>query len=148
MINTHADALSVSEVKPHWTEKYLGKPWENGARGPFSFDCWGLLWFVYIKELGIRLPLYPGVDAKNYMLTGKMISDATQSSEWRRLDKPEGICAVGMGHKVLTHVGVYLSDDGGMVMHAADGQNVISDSMARLRSNGWGRIEFYKHVKQ
>lgn len=42
----------------HWSTKYLGVPFEDGANGPDSFDCWGFVVHVLKQEQGIELPLY------------------------------------------------------------------------------------------
>ena len=34
----------------------LGKPYKNGAKGPDSFDCSGLVYYVY-KKSGVSLPV-------------------------------------------------------------------------------------------
>ena len=39
----------------HWSQKYLDCDYEDGARGPDKFDCWGLVRHVLHNELGGRL---------------------------------------------------------------------------------------------
>lgn len=44
----------------------LGKPYKNLARGPDSFDCWGLVYYIYKKYLNIELPDYKNYEHKWY----------------------------------------------------------------------------------
>lgn len=39
----------------HWVEQYLECRYEDGARGPDRFDCWGLVRHVLHAHLGGRL---------------------------------------------------------------------------------------------
>lgn len=39
----------------HWSEQYLTCEYEDGARGPDKFDCWGLVRHVLHSHLGGRL---------------------------------------------------------------------------------------------
>ena len=39
----------------HWATEYIGKPWERMARGPDTFDCWGLVYDIYKNKHGIEL---------------------------------------------------------------------------------------------
>jgi hypothetical protein len=39
----------------HWVEQYLTLEYEDGARGPERYDCWGLVRHVLHAHLGGRL---------------------------------------------------------------------------------------------
>lgn len=43
-----------------WWQKYIGRPFEEKGRGPNSFDCWGLVRWVYGYDHPdkIELPSY------------------------------------------------------------------------------------------
>lgn len=131
----------------HWSAQYIGRSWVSGARGPETFDCWGLLWWVYQKHLDIALPIYPAIDATNQMLVAKLIDLGAQGSEWTRIDTPEEGCAVALSaHRVFHHVGVFVDCDGGLVVHARSGAGVIAQSISQLKQAGYRRIEFYRHA--
>lgn len=133
----------------HWSAQYIQKPWVSGARGPDAFDCWGLLRWIYKTRLSIELPAYPGVEAKDSETVAGLIREATTvgpfAQEWHRLSKPVDMCGVAMGINEITHVGVYLAVDGGLVLHTASRHNCIAQSLKTLRANGYNLIEFYQH---
>ena len=41
---------------PSWISKYIGLPFEDKGRGPSGFDCWGIVTWIYMQELGLILP--------------------------------------------------------------------------------------------
>lgn len=133
----------------HWSTAYLGKKWVSGARGPNEFDCWGLVRWIYKKQLGIELPEFPGVEAKDTEAVAAMIHEHTCvgpfAQEWHRLSKPVDMCAVAMGQNDLTHCGIYLVTDGGLVLHTAEQHNVVAQPIKLLRMLGYSQIEFYQH---
>jgi cell wall-associated NlpC family hydrolase len=46
---------------PAWCAPYIGLPYENGARGPAAWDCWGILWKVLAEQFDIEIPRYEGI---------------------------------------------------------------------------------------
>ena len=38
-------------------EKYIGRPFEDGGRGAYALDCWGLVREIFF-QYGMRLPDY------------------------------------------------------------------------------------------
>ncbi len=43
----------------YWAEKVLGRPYQWGAAGPYSFDCSGLTMWAY-RHVGVYLPHFSG----------------------------------------------------------------------------------------
>jgi len=130
----------------HWASEFIGKPWVSGARGPDVFDCWGLLFHIYKTKYQTILPLYEDTNAANVLEATKQINAGCLGSDWERIEKPFEGCAVGMStHKLFHHVGLYIVANGGVILHCADGKGVVAQSIPVLKSQGWGRIEFFKH---
>lgn len=130
---------------PHWAQQYLRKKWVIGARGPDAFDCWGLVVWCKAQHYGQTLPQYPGVDPKDVAAVAAIAANEQVKTDWVKLDIPEDGCVVAMGrNRYLNHAGIYLDVDGGRVLHAYDGGNVVADSLSRLKMFGMRRIEFYQ----
>lgn len=88
----------------------LGKPYVWGASGPSSFDCSGLVYYVYKNAVNISVPRKSSVQAT----FGKYVSVNNL--------KPGDLIFWG---KPVTHVGIYIGD--GNVIHAPEpGQSVIT----------------------
>ena len=130
----------------HWLADYIGKPWEAGERGPQAFDCYGLVWHIYKHRLGVELPTYP-IAPNRFESVWKAYSDCAGSLEWKPVASPEAFDVVGMGRKgIVHHLGLFLESDGGLVLHAEDGQNVSAQGLDRIREK-YRRIEFYRHAE-
>jgi cell wall-associated NlpC family hydrolase len=130
----------------HWAPQYIGKRWVSGARGPDTFDCWGLCWWIQKEHFARQMPIY-ALDPANRALCGRTIDGAAKGTEWRRILQPVEGCMVGLGKgSFLLHCGVYTSADGGLILHAEEGARVIAQTISTLRACGWQRIEFYQHI--
>jgi len=100
------------------------------------------------EEFGQVIPEYPGVNAREFLTVCRMIEAGAKGGEWVRLQSPREGCAVGMskrGDGKFHHVGIYTGADGGLIVHATDGGNVLAQPVSALRLHGFGRIEFFEH---
>ena len=94
------------------THKQLGKPYVWGAEGPNSFDCSGLIYYVYKNAAGITLPRTSSAQysagvavSRSNLKAGDLIFSSTD----------------GTGN--ITHVAIYVGD--GQMIHAPrNGKNV------------------------
>ena len=86
----------------------LGKPWQVGARGPHSFDCWGFIAHV-MQSTGVKVPdfQYEGKaeDRASLFDTGTALAVA---QGFKRVPEktPYSIVLLGKGGKI-THVAIY-----------------------------------------
>tara|TARA_R110000737_G_scaffold344195_1_gene371077 strand:- start:350 stop:757 length:408 start_codon:yes stop_codon:yes gene_type:complete len=130
----------------HWATDFLGKSWEAGARGPETFDCFGLLSEVYRIYFCEILPVYP-FNPQDVVGISRTILTESRGNDWTAVNKPQEFDAVGMGKKnSIHHVGIWTNADGGKIVHASDGKSVMIQSIAELTRLGFGRIEFYRHA--
>ena len=94
------------------THKQLGKPYVWGAEGPNSFDCSGLIYYVYKNAASITLPRTSSAQysagvavSRSNLKAGDLIFSSTD----------------GTGN--ITHVAIYVGD--GQMIHAPrNGKNV------------------------
>jgi hypothetical protein len=129
-----------------WVKPLIGLPWVSGARGPDSYDCWGLVWFVYNTIFDISVPSYQYVNSENLLAVTREIDRVTSGPDWIEIDRPIHGCAVGMSsNKSIHHVGIWLDFDGGVILHSRDHANVIVQSLRSVRMSGIQNIIFYKH---
>lgn len=127
----------------HWAFQYIGKPWVQGAVGPDSFDCWGLVCFVYKKHYDIEL-VYPAIDITNHRVVSRAMHEGTIN--WQRTEVPFDGCAVLLGtNKQFHHVGIYLDVDGGLILHCNQGVGTVAQSVSSLRQRGMGNMVFFQH---
>ena len=95
----------------HWVENYLGKPYEDGARGPDRFDCWGLVRHVRHAHCGARLlPSWGHV--RNTMPREFTRAYAAESAKMRQCEPEPGAIAAVFRGMLCIHVGVVVEIDG------------------------------------
>ena len=139
-----------------WVNLVLAKPWEAGARGPDTFDCYGLLWWVSKNFYGVDLPCLQGGEftfsATPNFQEVKRLTDVFQTQLRQRtpLKAPVDGCAVGLsriGGKVH-HCGIWVDLDGGLVIHAEEATHVRAQTVRDMRFRGWSIIEFYTYKEK
>lgn len=101
-----------------WWERYIGAPFLDGGRGPDSYDCWGLVREVYARMLGVDLPSYGEISARDLVRVARAM-DAGKGDGWRAVGVPQAldVCLMrsGRGGIAVVHVGVMV--DARRVMH-------------------------------
>lgn len=94
-----------------WLEHYLAAQYEDGARGPERYDCWGLVREVRAKHLGCRL--LPSFGAVRHDHLAEFTRAYRQEAEQMEECAPEvgAIAAVCRG-ALCFHVAVIIEVDG------------------------------------
>lgn len=122
--------------------RYVGMRWVEGARGPDAFDCWGLLAWIQREYYGVSLP-DRAVDPE---VMRDLYRDQVASGRWRISPIPADGCGVLLRGGDRPHVGVYLSNDGGGVLHAAEGVGVVFTLKRYLGEAGYARATWYEFL--
>jgi cell wall-associated NlpC family hydrolase len=131
--------------------RLVGKPFEWNARGPDSFDCWGLV-IEARRSLGLATPAVWsawGVDNDSEDAMAKssciVIDEHFTRPTWKKVStgSPGDIVAMSK-HRLIHHVGL-LTPYG--VLNTARGLGATVDSLHRLRDVGFKRIEFFQWVE-
>lgn len=115
-----------------WVEKYIRIPFVELGFDKEGCHCWGLVCFVYKKELGIDLPKYDNITADQIraMLLAK--DEQIKSGNWlpavgpyQRMDVIVLTGADDKGRNVERHVGLYAGN--GYVLHVEKGTDSTCD---------------------
>ncbi|MBF0355951.1 MAG: C40 family peptidase [Alphaproteobacteria bacterium] len=126
---------------PHWAFAYIGLPWSATGDGPGSFHCWALVRHVQKERFGRDLPAIP--NPEDLFAIAKHFRDHPERRRWAMAETPqEGDCVLMRQARYPVHVGIWLSVDGGKVLHAIQGLGVVAQSPASLAAHGW-RVEGY-----
>lgn len=98
------NATNVQQAIVREAFKHLGKPYVWGAKGPNTFDCSGLTYYVYIKATGHYIGGWTG--EQQYAGTQIPVSQA----------QPGDLVFWGPSSSVTHHVGIYIGN--GQFIHA------------------------------
>jgi len=114
--------------------------YQDGGRGPRSFDCFGL--FIEIqRRRGIDLSDLPSPGDR--AARAELFYDRVQ--EWKRLDSPKPYCGVAFRvGRYVSHIGVVL-EDCQRFMHVDEG---IGVAVERLDAPRWEKrvAGFYEYA--
>jgi cell wall-associated NlpC family hydrolase len=103
--------------------RHLGKRYVYGAKGPDSFDCSGLVEFVYRRAAKLSIPAPSQLQA----LRGREVSAAAA--------QPGDLVCYG---RPAYHIGIYIG--GGQLLHAANPRKGVL-----VESVNWGS-HYYRNV--
>ena len=130
----------------HWACRYIGLPWQAGAKGPDIFDCWSLVVWVQKYHFGRNLPDIPVAEG-NLKRLALTFRDHPERKRWHLTDAPKQGDAVLMRQsRHPIHVGIWItispSEQG--VLHCVKGNGVVFQNMASLKLAGWQIEGFYR----
>ncbi|MCG8522104.1 MAG: host specificity factor TipJ family phage tail protein [Pseudomonadales bacterium] len=129
----------------HWANAHIGKPWEVAAEGPDSFDCYGLLRHVQQKHFGVEMPKLAEVDRGSILAVVRAIRRNPENQMWQEIETPKEGCVVKMFKDgEPDHIGIWLDEDGGGVLHCVKAYGVCYDSRFELETLGWRGLRFFR----
>ena len=138
----HPCTAALASIPSANLNKYLGKGFAYGGRGPDVYDCYGLVKAIH-ADRGIDLPEYLSTTDKS--LIHEMVMQGR--GLFVSLDKPEPWCVVtfAIHPRFVSHVGVVL-DDSRRFIHIMEKTSVTAE---RLDAPEWvSRTRgFYKWAK-
>lgn len=134
-----ADPAAVAFINAH-----ICKPWADGAMGPDSFNCWGLLRAARAALFNHYLPV---VDVSAFQMKA-VISTFKDSPERERWDINKralhGSAVTMRNSDNSAHIGIFLDVDRGGVLHSVQGSGVRFDHLIVLPLMGFRRITFWQ----
>lgn len=95
----------------HWVEHYLAADYEDGARGPDRYDCWGLVREVRHERYGKRL-LPSWGDVRNTMPREFTEAYRAEAAAMELCDPEPGAIACVFRGALMLHVGVVIEMEG------------------------------------
>ena len=111
-----------------WFGKYIGLPFEDGGRGPDRVDCWGLLRMCFRDRLGVDLPSYGEISARDLIRVARAM-DAGKDDGWRAVSVPRemdvALMRSGRGGSRVVHVGVMVDHRRVLHVEAASAAAVV-----------------------
>lgn len=90
-----------------WHNRYVGVPFVDGGRDMAGLDCWGLVRLIYADQLGITLPSYGEISARDLLGVARAIEGGQEA--WRVSELPDAFDVVAMrfySRSWVGHVGV------------------------------------------
>lgn len=125
----------LSTVSPHTRacadkalQQALGRPWEVLAKGPASFDCWGLVLWTY-SAMGVKAPAfaYSKADSREALFS-KGVAKALAGG-WKRVPDRTPYSVILFGSNgAISHVAVW--HPSGIAYHALERYGVVGHPLS------------------
>ena len=125
--------------------KYITIPYKSHGREFDGIDCWGLVYLIYLHELGISLPTYSEdyESIADSEVIGALIG--REKVKWAKIDVPQKFDTVLIRMKGFPmHCGIYIGD--GKFMHCLKGVNT---TVEKIEASSWKSriVGFYRYEK-
>ena len=131
-----------------WINDVIGKPWEDRATGPDTYDCWGLVVDSFKRLDGIELPSVDGYDSGSPI----EVSGAAEelNGDWVEIPSAEHLCVFCVYSDLgsMIHVGrvVEVRKAGLYAIHSrGEGGQVKADAL-RVIKRAYSNIKYFKRV--
>lgn len=115
--------LTVADKIVALAKAQLGKPYEWGEEGPESFDCSGLIWYVYKEVTGLKIPRV----SRDMVKVGKPILSIND------IQPADLLFFDTTGDGIVNHVGIYIGNN--EMIHSPQKGDVVK--IANITSNYW-----------
>ncbi len=137
--------LMVGELPRHWSERFLGVVYEQGAQGPDAYDCWSFARWVQREQFGRDVPFAPSPMSRGAV--ARVMPGWAAEFGWVETTTPVGGDAVFMSlTKVPSHVGIYVDDAREpSVLHCPQGGPGLH-SLFHLKTSMWRLRAYYRFV--
>ena len=126
---------------------HIGTPYDLGGRLPGTVDCYGSARYLQRMLFDRDMPDFTMPGAAGRMAIAAAISVHPERGRWLEVAAPEDGALVTMARNACGyHIGTWLAEDGGIVVHAIEDCGVVADNLATLRAVGWRKFRFHLPV--
>ncbi|OYZ67867.1 MAG: hypothetical protein B7X98_02395 [Methylophilaceae bacterium 17-43-7] len=124
----------------HWAMQYLGQPWVEHDN-----DCWAFFRRISADHFQRDLSIIQ-IDTDNLRVCIDQFLNHTEHQYWKKTTSPTDGDAVLMSQgRMPTHVGMWLSVDGGGVLHCVKGAGVIFTKTSQLHALSYNVLGYYSY---
>ncbi|BBF93387.1 NlpC/P60 family protein [Blastochloris tepida] len=135
---------------PSWAAAWVGTPYRDIGFDRRGCHCWGLVVAIYAERLGIDLPHYAELTARDLRAAARAFAAGRVAAPWRSVEVPDDLDVVvmtarvrgdGRWHWIDGHVGVMVGRR--HVLHVEIDTAAVCVPLATLRPRvvGFHRYE-------
>lgn len=123
---------------------FLGRPYRLGASGPDAYDCYGITRALQAVLFERPMPAFEIPGKSGRMAIAAAIAGHPERLRWAEIEAPvDGAIVTMARHLQGYHLGTWLSEDGGLIVHAMEGVGVVASRLIELEVEGWRRFRFH-----
>lgn len=123
----------------------MGKPYRLGGQGgDDAVDCYSATRHLQLALFGRDMPAFDMPSEAGRLAIAAAIAEHPERGRWIEIAKPRDGAIVTMARNVCGyHLGTWLAEDGGIIVHALEEVGVVADTLPSLASIGWRRFRFH-----
>ncbi len=122
----------------------IGTPYDLGGRKPGTLDCYGAARVLQRELFGREMPDFamPGEAGRSAIAAA--IAAHPERLRWVEVGMPVDGALVTMARNTVGyHIGTWLAEDGGIIVHAIEDCGVVADTLPSLEAIGWRKFRFH-----
>lgn len=122
----------------------IGTPYRLGAQGPAEVDCYSATRLLQAALFGRDMPAFQMPAEAGRTAIAAAIFASPERGRWVEVAAPVDGCLVTMARNTVGyHLGTWLKEDGGTIVHAIEECGVVADTVMSLEAVGWRRFRFH-----
>lgn len=122
----------------------IGTPYRLGAQGPEELDCYSCARMVQSRLFGRAMPDFAMPGEAGRLAIAAAISVHPERNRWQEIAVPvDGALVTMARNQCGYHIGTWIEEDGGMIVHAIEECGVVADTISTLEAVGWRKFRFH-----
>lgn len=122
----------------------MGTPYDLGGRTAGTLDCYGAARVLQRELFDRDMPDFamPGEAGRSAIAAA--IAAHPERLRWIEVEAPvDGALVTMARNQAGYHLGTWLADDGGIIVHAIEDCGVVADTLPGLEAVGWRKFRFH-----
>lgn len=125
----------------------IGTPYRLGAQGPDELDCYSCARLVQARLYARSMPDFAMPAEAGRMAIAAAISIHPERDRWKEIAGPVDGALVTMARNHSGyHIGTWIEEDGGIIVHAIEECGVVADTISTLEAVGWRKFRFHTPI--
>lgn len=125
----------------------IGVPYRLGAQGPDELDCYSCARMLQSKLFQRSMPEFAMPGQAGRMAIASAISVHPERHRWHEIAEPvDGALVTMARNQCGYHIGTWIEEDGGVIVHAIEECGVVADTISTLQAVGWRKFRFHTPI--
>ena len=122
----------------------IGTPYSLGGQVSGTLDCYGCATQLQREVFGRDMPDFAMPATAGRVAIAAAISVHPERARWTEVAEPVDGALVTMARNDCGyHIGTWIAEDGGLIVHAIENVGVVADTVPALMALGWRRFRFH-----
>lgn len=122
----------------------LGRPYRLGAQGPEAYDCYSATRALQSGIFDRDMPEFAIPETAGRWAIAAAMTVHPERRKWTSVERPvDGAIVTMARNEIGYHIGTWLQEDGGVIVHAMESVGVVASRLIELEAEGWRKFRFH-----